>query len=297
LSPFQGTLTVVGSINVDLTALCDRLPGPGETVGGATLQRQPGGKGANQAVAAARLAGSSRMVGAVGDDQDGREMLASLSAAGVDVRGVQRVRGTTGTALIAVDRDGENQIVVCPGANAEVSLDGVTFASDDLVLCQLEVDLAVVLDAARRAPGFFALNAAPAMPLPAELVDRCDLIIVNETEYALVPQLADARLVAVTYGARGSAIYSQGREMARAAGKRVSVVNSVGAGDAFCAALVLALRSGLDQETALSVANAVGAHAVGEASSQPRLFPLARYLPAREADAGDQDQARSRPRE
>jgi purine nucleosidase len=100
-------LTVVGSINVDLTAACERLPGPGETVGGATLQRQPGGKGANQAVAAARLAGRSRMIGAVGDDEYGRSILADMAAAGVHVSGVRRVQTTTGTALIAVDRNGE----------------------------------------------------------------------------------------------------------------------------------------------------------------------------------------------
>ncbi|MFI7581294.1 PfkB family carbohydrate kinase [Kocuria kalidii] len=276
------SLTVVGSVNIDLTAVCERLPTPGETVGGATLQRQPGGKGANQAVAAARLAGRARMIGAVGDDPDGGAVLRSMAAAGVDVTGIRRVAAPTGTALIAVDRDGENQIVVCAGANAEVSVDDATFSPDDVVLCQLEIELDAVREAARRTTGFFALNAAPAMPLPGDLVNRCDLIIVNETEYELNPGLADATLVAVTYGAEGSAIYEHGRQVASAPGNTVAVVSTVGAGDAFCAALVLALTSGHDYETALRAANAVGAHAAGDPSAQPEFFPLEHYLSSAE---------------
>ena len=118
-------VTVVGSINLDIIATTDRLPTAGETVGGGVLQQQPGGKGANQAVAAARLGGSARMIGAVGDDAQGRLMLESLSGAGVDTADVAVLDGdATGTALIVVDRDGENQIVVCPGANAGVLVGG-----------------------------------------------------------------------------------------------------------------------------------------------------------------------------
>lgn len=282
--PARPALTVVGSINIDLTAVCERLPAPGETVGGATLQRQPGGKGANQAVAAARLAGRARMIGAVGEDPDGDEVLRSMAAAGVDTSCVARVPAPTGTALIAVDRHGENQIAVCTGANAAVSLEDVTFTPEDVVLCQLEIDLGTVQETARRTPGFFALNAAPATPLPRELVDRCDLIVVNETEYARLPELADAKLVAVTYGAEGSALYEHGRRVASAPGIPVAVVSTVGAGDAFCAALVLALTSGLDHGTALRAANAVGAHAAGDASAQPDFHPLAHYLPSPDDD-------------
>ncbi|MFF0903455.1 UNVERIFIED_CONTAM: ribokinase [Kocuria sp. CPCC 205316] len=285
--PARPALTVVGSINIDLTAVCERLPAPRETVGGATLQRQPGGKGANQAVAAARLVGRARMIGAVGDDLDGDEVLRGMAAAGVDTAGIGRVPAPTGTALIAVDRQGENQIAVCTGANAAVSLEGVSFTSEDVVLCQLEIELDTVHETARRTPGYFALNAAPARPLPEELVDRCDLIVVNETEYALMPELADARLVAVTYGAEGSALYEHGRRVASASGHPVDVVSTVGAGDAFCAALVLALTSGLDHETALRAANAVGAHAAGDSSAQPGFLPLAHYLPS----ADDVDRA------
>jgi ribokinase len=272
-------VTVVGSINLDIIATTDRLPTAGETIGGGVLQQQPGGKGANQAVAAARLGGSSRMIGAVGNDAQGRQMLESLSAAGVDTADVAVLDGdATGTALIVVDRDGENQIVVCPGANSAFSLEGVSFAPYEMVLCQLEVGLDVVLEAARSSSGFFVLNAAPAMDLPAELLERCDLVIVNETEYELIPALAAAKLVAVTYGKDGSAMLEHGKKVAEAPAAAVTVANTIGAGDAFCAALVLALRAGLGYSTALAVANAVGADAVGDPSSQPELAKLNHYV-------------------
>jgi ribokinase len=279
-------VTVVGSINLDIIATTDRLPTAGETIGGGVLQQQPGGKGANQAVAAARLAGSARMIGAVGNDAQGRQMLESLSSAGVDTTDVAVLDGdATGTALIVVDRDGENQIVVCPGANSAFSLEGVEFSAEETVLCQLEVGLPVVLEAARMSAGFFVLNAAPAMDLPAELLERCDLVIVNETEYELIPALANAKLVAVTYGKDGSAMFEHGRKVAEAPAAAVTVANTIGAGDAFCAALVLALRDGLSYERALAVANAVGADAVGDPSSQPAVATLGEYV-ERVAGAG-----------
>ena len=279
-------VTVVGSINLDLIATADRLPTAGETIGGAVLSQQPGGKGANQAAALARLGGNARMVGAVGDDDSGRQMLDALTAAGVSTTGVAVLPHATGTALISVDRDGENQIVVCPGANSQLSLDGVEFGPDETVLCQLEVGLPVVLEAARKAKGFLVLNAAPAMDLPAELLERCDLVIVNESEYALIPALASAKLVAVTYGGEGSAMFEHGRKVAEVPAPAVSVVNTIGAGDAFCAALVLALEAGMDYASALAVANAVGAHAVGDPSSQPDLARLGHYVGPTAATTG-----------
>jgi ribokinase len=271
-------VTVVGSINLDLIATAERLPTAGETIGDAVLSEQPGGKGANQAAAAARLGGSARMVGTVGRDVNGQRMLDALADAGVDTTDVAVLPGSTGTALIVVDRDGENQIVVCPGANLNLSLDGVEFGPEETVLCQLEVGLPVVLEAARRHTGYFVLNAAPAMDLPAELLDRCDLVIVNESEYALIPALAEAKLVAVTYGGDGSSMFEHGRKVAEAPSAAVAVANTVGAGDAFCAALVLALRQGLDYAQALAVANAVGGNAVGDPSSQPDLAQLGYYV-------------------
>lgn len=280
-------VTVVGSINLDIIATTDRLPTAGETVGGGTLTQQPGGKGANQAVAAARLGAGSRMIGAVGDDASGRLMLDALAGAGVDTSAVAVLNGdATGTALIVVDRDGENQIVVCPGANSRFSLESLEFGPDEKVLCQLEVGLPVVLEAARRSTGFFVLNAAPAMDLPEELLERCHLVIVNETEYQLIPALAEAKLVAVTYGKDGSAMFEHGRRVAEAPASAVTVANTIGAGDAFCAALVLALGAGLDYTQALAVANAVGADAVGDPSSQPALAPLNHYV-KRAAQAGN----------
>lgn len=278
VTPSTPALTVVGSINLDLTAVGERLPSAGETVGGAALHRQTGGKGANQAVAAARLAGRSRFIGAVGHDDDGTRMLGDLTAAGVDVSSVATVDAPTGTALIVVDAAGENQIAVCPGANARVDLAGIDLADDETVLCQLEIELDVVVEAARRHRGYFALNAAPARSLPAELIERCDLIIVNESEYALIPELARAALVAVTYGGDGSALYRDGVRIAEAPSLPTQVVNTVGAGDAFCAALVLALRAGHDDATALAVANAVGAHAVADSAAQPHFASLEHYL-------------------
>ncbi|MFW0772776.1 ribokinase [Paenarthrobacter nitroguajacolicus] len=278
------TLTVVGSINLDITATASRLPSPGETVGGGVLRQQPGGKGANQAVAAARLAGSSRMVGAVGQDDAGLSLIGAMAGAGVDVQDIAQMEAATGTALVLVDAEGENQIVVCPGANGSLSLEGVSFADKEAVLCQLEVDQNVVLEAARRTKGFFVLNAAPAAPIIPELLERCDLVIVNETEYELIPALRDAPLVAVTYGGEGSAIFVDGERVAEAPAVRVSdIANTIGAGDAFCAALVLALQSGLEYGHALAAANAVGADAVRDSSSQPALKPLEHYIEASRA--------------
>jgi ribokinase len=279
-------LTVVGSINLDLIATAERLPTAGETIGEAVLSEQPGGKGANQAAAAARLGGSARLIGAVGGDAQGRRMLDALASAGVDTADVAVLPDPTGTALIVVDRDGENQIVVCPGANSQLSLEGVEFGPDEAVLCQLEVGLPVVLEAARKAAGFFVLNAAPAMDLPAELLERCDLVIVNESEYALIPALSSARLVAVTYGGEGSAMFEHGRKVAEVPSASVAVVNTIGAGDAFCAALVLALQQGLDYTRALAVANAVGGDAVGAPSSQPELAQLGHYVERTAATTG-----------
>jgi ribokinase len=277
--PHPSTLTVVGSLNVDLTCRVHRLPSPGETIGGGTLTRQPGGKGGNQAAAAARLAGAARMVGAVGADPDGRLLTEALDRAGVDTLAVEQVSAPTGTALIVIDSEGENQIAVAPGANAMVSLERADFSDGGPVLAQLEIAVETVLEAARRTTGFFALNAAPAQALPAALLERCDLVIVNESEYELIPELRSAKRVAVTYGAGGASMYAQGVKTAHAPATRTSVVNSVGAGDAFCAALVLALASGLDEENSLAAACAVGAAAVGSELSQPAFERLEHYLP------------------
>ncbi len=250
-------LTVVGSINLDLVARVATLPRPGETVSGTTFGRFPGGKGANQAVAAARLGAEVRMIGAVGSDVLAEEALAGLLAAGVELE-VER-GGTTGVALILVADDGENQIVVVPGANAEVRPQSPGGA----VLCQLEVPDSVVAAAADGA-SFFALNAAPARPVELEP----DLLIVNELEHEVVSQ---GKLVAVTYGAAGAALFENGREVARAKPPRVDAVDGTAAGDSFAACLVVSLLERRSREDALTRACAAGAIAASRHGAQPSL--------------------------
>ena len=247
-------LTVVGSINLDFVVRVDRLPRPGETVTARAFARSPGGKGANQAVAASRLGAKVTMVGAVGDDELAAEALSGLVAAGVELD-VER-KGQTGVALIYVDSAGENEIAVFPGANAEVTPRSVEGA----VMCQLEVPDAVVLAAAAKAE-FFALNAAPARVLDVEP----DLLVVNELEREVFSR---GRLVAVTRGAEGAILLEGGREVARAAAPEVEAVDSTGAGDAFTAALVVSLLEGLDRQEALERACAVGAEAATRVGGQ-----------------------------
>jgi ribokinase len=257
------SLTVVGSVNLDLVARCERLPGPGETVTGASFERVPGGKGANQAVAAARLGADVRFVGCVGKDPFADEALAGLLEAGVDLD-VERVEGPTGVALIVVDADGENTIVVAPGANSRLSPVGPSGP----VLSQLEIPLAAVQTAAAAA-GFFCLNAAPAKPVPGELVRCCDLVVVNRYELDALP--AAPRLAALTLGREGASLLEDGREVVRARPPRVDAVDGTAAGDAFTACLVVSLLEGRDREEALRRACAAGAFAASRPGAQPSL--------------------------
>ena len=250
-------LTVIGSINLDLVARVDELPRPGETVAGSDFLRVPGGKGANQAVAAARLGARVRMVGAVGADAFADEALTGLRQAGVELELTRT--GTTGIALIFVAADGENQIVVVPGANADVP----PSSPGGAVLCQLEVPDAVVHAAAQGAK-FFALNAAPARPIDLEP----DLLIVNRLEHEVVSR---GKLVAVTYGAEGAALFEDGREVARAAPPPVEAVDGTAAGDAFAACLVVSLLEGRERDDALRRACAAGALAATRLGAQPSL--------------------------
>lgn len=258
-------LSVVGSINLDLVAQVDELPRAGETITGRGFERHPGGKGANQAVAAARLGARVHMAGAVGTDAMAEEALAGLRDAGVQLD-VERV-GVTGIALILVTSDGETQIVVVPGANAAVN----PRSPGGAVLCQLEVPDAVVEAAARNA-SFFALNAAPARPVELDP----DLLIVNRLEHEVVTH---GKLVAVTYGAEGAALFEAGREVARARPPRVQAVDGTAAGDAFAACLVVSLLEGRARDEALVRACAAGALAASSPGAQPSL-PDARAVDA-----------------
>lgn len=270
-------LTVVGAINLDLTAKTQCAPGPGETVADGVLTRGPGGKGANQAIAASRLGASVRLIGAVGDDDDGRALTMSLAAGGVDVSGVQTVGHPTGTALIVVDAEGENSIVVCPGANSHIDPSRALIDPHGAVLAQREVDDSLLEQVGAGTDGFFALNASPSHPLPASLEERVDLFIVNEQEYSALPGLASAPLTVVTLGARGAVLLRAGEEIARGRADATHVRNTVGAGDSFAAALVVGMLRGDDHATALQRACAVGAVAVADPASQPALAPLSGY--------------------
>jgi ribokinase len=250
-------LTVVGSINLDLVARVERLPRAGETLTGTDFERFPGGKGANQAVAAAKLGARVKMIGAVGADAFADDALAGLRHAGVELH--LQSEEVTGTALILVAADGENQIVVIPGANAHVRPQSPGGA----VLTQLEVPNEVVLAAAEGAE-FFALNAAPARAIEIEP----DLLIVNQLEYEIV---SHGKLVAVTYGVDGAALFENGEEVARATPPRVEVTDGTAAGDAFAACLVVSLLEGRPRDESLRRACAAGAIAASQRGAQPSL--------------------------
>jgi ribokinase len=257
-------ITVVGSANIDHVARCERLPRPGETVTDAVFERFPGGKGANQAVAAARLGARVRFVGRIGRDD---LVLGSLEREGVDTGGVIRDDGETGVALILVDAHGENVIVVAPGANRRLSPEQVSVGDADAVICQLEIPLAVVRAAAGQAR-FFCLNAAPARDLGGLGLEP-DLVVVNRYEYDRSE--ARASLVALTLGAEGAVLLEHGREVARARPPEVTAVDGTAAGDAFCAALVVSLMEGSDRAGALTRACAAGAIAASRPGAQPSL--------------------------
>ncbi len=261
------SIAVVGSINLDLVVRCERLPRPGETLTGATFERVPGGKGANQALAAARLGADVAMVGAVGNDSFAEEALALLVEGGVDFGGVRRVARPTGVALIVVGDDGENQIVVAPGANAAAeTTEGLEAV--DAVLCQLEIPVATVAEAAPRGR-FTCLNAAPARELPDGLLDDVDLLVVNRYEQEAVGRFDG--LTALTLGAGGAVLLEGGREIARAVPPEVEAVDGTGAGDAFTACLLVSLLEGRTCEEALTRACAGGALAASRPGAQPSL--------------------------
>ena len=257
-------ITVVGSANVDHVARCERLPRPGETVTDATFERVPGGKGANQAVAAARLGAQVRFVGRVGRDDFA---LGSLIEAGVDISGVVRDDGETGVALILVDGEGENVIVVAPEANRRLTPADVRVGDADAVICQLEIPIEAV-QAARSQARFFCLNAAPARDF-AGLEPEPDLLVVNRYEYERIEP--GGSLVALTLGAEGAVLLENGQEIARARPPSVTAVDGTAAGDAFVAALVVSLLEGQERDAALARACAAGALAASRAGAQPSL--------------------------
>lgn len=291
-------VTVVGSLNTDLVIRAPRLPSPGETVSGGEFATFPGGKGANQAVAAARLGAAVAMVGSVGGDDFGRRLADGLRSDGIDVTHVRvDTEEASGTALITVDPEGQNTIVVAPGANWRLTPEDVAaaetlIARSSIVLLQLEVPMDAVLAAARLAHGHgvrVVLDPAPAPrpPLPRELFRLIDVVNPNEGEalalsgvtvtdeqaagVAAVHLLEDgARAVVIKLGARGAFLHD-GTRGRMVPGIRVDAVDTTAAGDAFAGALAVGLAEGKDLFAAVRFANTAGALSVTRRGAQPSM--------------------------
>jgi ribokinase len=276
-------VVVVGSINVDLVVNARHLPRPGETVLGGRFARHFGGKGANQAVAAARAGASVTMVGAVGRDGYGDESLAALRAEGIDVSRVRRVDAPTGVAIIAVAADGENQIVVASGANAEVSVDDASLndlsGGPGVMLACLEIPMPSVVAAVAAATRLgmrSVVNPAPAQRLSADLLAMGPILTPNRDELLTVSGAADAeaglralatagaRAMVVTLGSDGSLLADGARRVAFPA-RSAAVVDATGAGDTFSGVLAAWLADGRTLDDAVAAANA----AAGLSATQP----------------------------
>ena len=268
------SVVVIGSVNLDIVAVADRLPAPGETVTGAELNRFPGGKGANQALAAARLGAEVCLLANVGKDSAAEEALLLLREGGVDLDGCNAVDDSpTGVALISVAKSGENQIVVAPGANRSLMPDTLNIPAADALLCQLEVPTETIAHAAANFDGFFCVNLAPARHVDVTVLQRADLVIVNETESAWYGDSLSAchGMIATTFGAAGAVLSKDGEDLARVKPPRVDAVDTTAAGDTFCAALTVALVEGQSPEDALNFACAAGAVTATRLGAQPSL--------------------------
>ncbi|MGC5615112.1 ribokinase [Georgenia sp. Z1491] len=286
----SGTVVVIGSLNVDEVASVDVLPRPGETVTATGYATHPGGKGANQAVAAARAGAPVRMVGAVGADDAADLLRGSMSSDGIDLD-LRTADGDTGRALILVQSDGENVITVVPGTNHMLTVEDVTAAcanltADDVVLMQLEIPLELVAHAARladEAGATVVLNAAPALPsLP---LDGVDVLVVNEHECLRVAGRAEdadplttagdlaaehGLTVVVTLGARGAA-HTTGGAPVETPSPAVTAVDTTGAGDSFVGYLAAALLEGSSLGEAVTLAVHAGSSAVTRQGAQPAI--------------------------
>lgn len=286
-------ILVVGSLNADLVVRAPRFPRPGETISGEDLQVIPGGKGANQAVAAARLGADVAMLGRVGKDNFGEFLLDNLKQNRVDTSLIRRDDASTGTAIIVVDADGQNSIVLSPGANGKVSPADVDTASPfhhELLLLQLEIPTPTVLFASRRAKenGMrVLLNPAPAQDLPDELISLPDFLLPNETELSLMTGLPvhnipssekaaqsllerGARNVIVTLGGKGALLVT-GEGVTHVEVYPVEVVDTTAAGDAFIGGFAAALLQKKLPMDAVRYACACGALATTKFGAQPSL--------------------------
>ncbi|SDT13141.1 ribokinase [Jiangella sp. DSM 45060] len=284
-------VVVVGSLNVDRTFRVDRLPAAGHTIHARSSSTSPGGKGANQAVAAALLGADVALVGAVGRDGGGDDLLASVAAAGVDVTGVVRADAPTGEAVVLVDADAENLIVVNGGANLCLDAAAVTSAvrAARFVVTGFEVPDDAVVAAAARARELgarFVLNPSPMRPLPGGLLGPGVLLVVNEHESAMLAGDTEGCDVLVTLGARGALLHeaASGRTVELVA-PRVDAVDTTGCGDAFMGALVAGLAADLDPADAAARAVDAGAYVAtrpGAQGSYPTSEELTRWRRGRQ---------------
>ena len=273
-------IAVVGSINADLVVQMPKLPGRGETVSSSEPLWFPGGKGANQAVAAARMGGQVTMFGAVGQDSPGEMCLASLQENAVDVSAVAKVKSATSTALVMVEHSGENQIVVTDGANQHVVFDAATVALADAVIVQFEIPEEVLIQAGRASTGIFCVNAAPVREMSSELASLIDVLIVNEIEFAQLGK-PDQGLVIVTAGANEVVAYRDGTAVARCTPPEVAAIDTVGAGDTFVGAFMVAFAGGADVSDALNracVASALSTLKLGAQSGMPTAAQVDAFL-------------------
>ncbi|MGB5346545.1 MAG: ribokinase [Woeseia sp.] len=267
-------IVVVGSINLDMTIRVRSLPRAGETVTNGELHCYPGGKGANQALAARRLGARVSLIGCVGDDTNAADALRLLKKDGVDLAQVTVDRdAATGVAMITVDDNAENQIVVAPGANRRLSPERFVIPDAAAMICQLEVPVATLLEAAQQFTGFLCLNLAPIAEVPDALIARADLIVVNEIEAAHYGQKLHRApgFVALTYGSRGASLLRGASTIAKQEPPPVDAIDTTGAGDTFTAALVLALVEKQAPADALAFACAAAALSTERAGAQPSM--------------------------
>lgn len=284
------SIVIVGSLNADLIVRTERFPRPGETLRGGDLAILPGGKGANQAVAAARLGAKVRMIGVVGDDGNGELLLASIARAGVDASLVRVRTGTaTGTAIILVDKAGENVIVVSPGANETLTPADVTIGmfrdAAVLGLC-LEIPMETVVAAAamaKRAGATVLTNLSPYRPVPAELLEHTDVLLINEHEAAQLGEHHVGRAI-ITRGGDGVTVIDRDAEPVHIPAIPVEPVDTTGCGDAFMGAVASRLAGGFPLADAARYATGVGAYAAttqGAQASYPTAAELEAFLAAR----------------